>query len=187
VVQPRGPSNFAPQLEISFDAARIGASGHEIAEALLAGKPRMVVPAGENSLTVMPYMMMPGDAPVVAARVFEVLSHPPRREKPAPGTGAPVAGQWDVEVSFTRGQANHILFLEERDGKLMGQHRGEVLSGDVRGTREGDRVELRSSHRFEGTSIGYRFQGTVDGDRMSGTMDLGEYGTARFTARKHWA
>lgn len=188
VLLPRGPSNYAPELRISFDAARLGATGFELADALLAGTPRIVMPAGESSLTVMPYMMMPGEDGVVAARVHEVLTNPPRREKPAAGaTGAPVAGQWDVEIAFVRGSAVHALFLEERDGKVMGQHRGEFLAGDVRGTREGDRVDLRSSHRIEGTSIGYRFQGTVTGGAMTGTVDLGEYGTAKFTGKRHWA
>ena len=188
VLQPRGPSNYAPELRISFDAGAHRRHRLEIADALLAGKPRIVMPAGESSLTMMPYMMMPGDDAMVAARVHEVLSNPPRREKPAAGaSGAPVAGQWDMEIAFVRGSAVHALFLEERDGKVMGQHRGEILSGDVRGTRQGDRVDLRSSHRIEGTSIGYRFQGTVTGGAMTGTVDLGEYGTAKFTGKRHWA
>ncbi len=69
----------------------------------------------------------------------------------------------------------------------MGQHRGEVLSGDVRGRREGNRVSLRSSHHIEGTSIGYGFDGTLAGNSITGTVDLGEYGKAQFTARRHWS
>jgi L-seryl-tRNA(Ser) seleniumtransferase len=188
VQMPTGPSNYAPQLRVSFDAARIGASGFQIADALLAGTPRIVMPAAESSVTVMPYMMMPGDDRIAAARLYEALTNPEKRAAPAAGSGEPVGGQWDVEIAFVRGQAAHTLFLEERDGRVMGQHHGEVLSGDVRGTREGDRVDLRSSQRYEGTSIGYRFQGTVGSNGiMTGTVDLGEYGKATFSARRHWA
>ena len=184
---PTGPSNYAPQLRIAWDTAKLGATGLEVADALLAGKPRIVMP-GESSLTVMPYMMMPGDDTVVAARVHEVLTNPPRRETPVSGAaGDPIGGQWDVEIAFVRGQASHTLFLEEREGRVVGQHHGELLSGDLRGTRQGDRVDLRTSHRYEGNSLSYRFQGTVAGRNMTGTVDLGEYGAAKFTARRHWA
>ncbi|HWQ56775.1 MAG TPA: aminotransferase class V-fold PLP-dependent enzyme [Bryobacteraceae bacterium] len=188
ILQPTGPSNYAPQLRISFDPVKIGATGTEIADALLAGNPRVLVPAGENNLTIMPYMMMPGDDAIAAAKIQQALLNPPRREKPAAGpSGEPITGMWDVEVAFLRGQANHTLYLEERNGKLVGQHRSETMSGEVRGTRQGDRVDLRSGHRYEGTVIGYRFEGTIASGAMTGTIDLGEYGTARFTARRRWA
>ena len=187
-LMPQGPSNYAPQLRISWDPAKLGATGLEIADTLLAGDPRIVVPAAESSLTVMPYMMMPGDDRVVAEKVRAVLSNPLRRAKPAEsGGGAPVAGQWDVHLEFVRGEASHTLYLEEDAGKLRGQHRGEFLAGDARGTREGSHVRLRSAHRYEGTVLEYRFDGMVSGGSMSGTVDLGEYGTAKFTAKRHWA
>ena len=61
------------------------------------------------------------------------------------------------------------------------------LSGDIRGTRTGDRISLHSSHRYEGTSVTYRFDGTVAGKEITGTVDLAEYGKAQFTARRRWA
>ena len=188
VLLPTTPSNYAPQLRVSWDVAQLGATGREISDALLAGKPRIVMPGGGNSVTIMPYMMMPGDDRIAAARLHEVLTHPPRPQKePAPPSDAVLSGQWDVEIDFVRGQAVHTLYLEERGGKVVGQHRGEFLSGDIRGTRDGARVELRSSHRYEGTSIGYGFTGTLASGGMSGTVDLDEYGKATFTAKRHWA
>jgi L-seryl-tRNA(Ser) seleniumtransferase len=188
ILQPRGPSNYAPQLRVSWDVAKLGATGLEVADALLAGKPRVIMPGSRDSVTVMPYMMMPGDDRVAAARLREVLANPPRREKTAPGAStAAVSGQWDVQIAFVRGEAAHTLFLEEQDGKLRGQHRGEFLTGDLQGSREGDRVNFSSRHRYEGTSLGYRFEGVLSGSSLSGTVDLGEYGKARFTARRHWA
>lgn len=188
ILLPRGPSNYAPQLRISFDPAKIGATGEEISEALLAGDPRVVVPGGGNALTVMPYMMMPGDDAIAAARIRDVLLHPPRREAAPAGPGSEkLAGMWDVEIDFVRGRAAHVLYLEERDGRVMGHHRGEFLSGEVRGAREGDRIDIRSGHRYEGAVVGYRFKGKLASSGMSGSVDLGEYGTARFTARRRWA
>ena len=187
-LMPQGPSNYAPQMRISWDPAKLGASGLEIADALLEGTPRIVIHASESSLTVMPYMMMPGDDAVAAKVIAQTLAAPPRRAKPeaGPATGQ-IAGQWDVEIRFVRGEARHTLYLEEREGGIVGQHRGEFLAGEVRGARHGDRIDLRSSHRYEGTALGYRFEGAVSAGRIAGTVDLGEYGKAEFTARRHFA
>ena len=188
VLQPRGPSNYAPELRISWDAAKVGIGGMEAAAALQEGSPRVVITGGQNSLTVMPYMMMPGDDAIAARRIREVLANPPRKEKPAPGASSvSVAGLWDVEIHYVRGQARHTLYLEEKGESVMGQHRGEFLQGDVRGSRTGDRISLRSSHRYEGTSVTYRFEGTIGAKEIAGTVDLAEYGKAKFTATRRWA
>jgi len=63
-------------------------------------------------------------------------------------------------------------------------HIGRRLQGAVSGTIDGDRVRLRSSLPHEGTQLAYRFDGRVQGQTIEGEVDLGEYGTARWTARR---
>jgi hypothetical protein len=185
-IMPNGPSNYAPQLRIAFDPKQLGATGNELAAALLNGEPRVVIHFDERSLTVMPYMMMPGDDRIAAEKVSAILRNPPKREsQEARSTGAPLGGQWDVHLEFVRGEADHILTLEEDGGKVRGQHRGTFLTGDVRGAREGDRVRLRSSQAYEGTSVSYTFEGVVGSGTITGTADVGEYGKAKFTATRH--
>jgi L-seryl-tRNA(Ser) seleniumtransferase len=191
---PRGPSNYAPQLRIHYSFAKIGLTGQELSDALLAGEPRVLIPGssevsekGETSVTIMPYMMMPGDDRIAARRLYEMMSHPPRLDRSAPSGDAQLSGQWEVEISFVRGSTHHKLFLEQQGGKLAGNHRGETLEGDVEGEVTGSRARFRSRHRYEGTGIGYAFDGSVHGNTMSGTVDLGEYGKAKFTARRRWA
>ena len=77
------------------------------------------------------------------------------------------------------------LKLEEKGGDVTGEHKGEFLAGNIRGSRTGDRLSLRSSHRFEGTSVTYRFDGVIASNAITGTVDLAEYGKAQFTARRH--
>jgi len=49
-------------------------------------------------------------------------------------------------------------------------------------------VKLRSAYGEEhGDSLNYAFKGTVAGDEISGTVDLGEYLSAKWTARRHGA
>jgi len=45
-------------------------------------------------------------------------------------------------------------------------------------------VRLRSSLPTEGTQLTYRFDGRLQGQTMEGEVTLGEYGKARWTARR---
>jgi L-seryl-tRNA(Ser) seleniumtransferase len=194
VLQPSGLSNNAPRLQIQWDGAKLGITGNEVEKLLAEGDPRIILGGSSgnrrasmsSSLTIMPYMMMPGDAKLAADRIHAVLAKPPQMEayqKKAPSVD--VNGQWDVKLEFVQGSAQHGLVFEQKAGELVGSHAAEYLGGDVRGTVEGDEVRFRSSHRYEGTRIGYDFAGKVSGDRIEGTVQLGEYGQARFTATRH--
>lgn len=194
ILMPRGPSNYAPQLRVSYSFAKIGVTGEELSNALLAGDPRVLIPGspevdekGETSVTVMPYMMMPGDDRIAARRLYEVLLSPPRIDRSAPSGEAQLTGLWEVDLEFARGSAHHKLFLEQKGAVLTGNHRGETLEGEVRGKVTGSRARFSSWHGYEGTAIGYTFDGIQKGDTLTGAVDLGEYGTARFTARRHTA
>lgn len=194
VVQPDGLSNNAPRLQILWDGEKLGLSGEQAEQKLLSGNPRIILGGSggsrrrglkNSSLTVMPYMMMAGDAKMVAQRMHEVLSKPENRERAAPAPAVNVSGQWDVRIEYVLGKAHHSLLFEQRGEELVGTHAGEFLSSDLRGTVEGDEVWFRSSHKYEGTRIGYEFAGKMSGETMTGTVDLGEYGQARFTAERH--
>ena len=195
VMQPEGLSNNSPRLAIRWDGEKLGISGAGAEKALLEGNPRIILGGSSgsgragtknSSLSIMPYMMMPGDAKMVAQRIHAVLSTPAKQPALTPAAPAVnISGQWDVEIEYILGKAQHTLVFEQKGGELVGSHSGEFLSGDVRGTVEGDEVWLRSSHRYEGTRIGYEFLGKATADSFTGTVDLGEYGQARFNARRH--
>lgn len=194
VLQPEGLSNRSPRLRIAWDGAKLGITGQEVEKILLETEPRIVLGGASgnrrqslaSTLTIMPYMMNPGDDTVVAERLYALLSRPPQippLERPAPAVN--VTGQWEARLEFVLGAAAHSFIFEQQEADLVGTHRGETLAGDLRGSVEGNQVRFRSSHRYEGTRIGYEFIGAVTGDRMEGTVGLDEYGTARFTAQRH--
>jgi len=195
--QPREVlSNRTPSLSIQWDGAKLGITGSEVAKLVLDTEPRIVLASGSgarpnamaSAVSVVPYMLIPGDEKVIANRLYEVLAHPPKIEEPAPppsGDPVSVAGQWEAKIEFDRGSAVHTLFLEQQGARLSGTHRGEFTTGDVSGTVAANTVRFRGSHRIEGQSISYDFSGTVDGNRMSGTIDLGEYGGAKWSAERH--
>jgi L-seryl-tRNA(Ser) seleniumtransferase len=194
VRQPNGLSNHAPVLQVRWDAEKTGITGTEVEKLLYDSDPRIVLGGATgdrrsnrpSSVSIMPYMMQPEDHKVVAQRLYAVLSNPPRIAAPEPPAGPPanVDGQWSLTMRFLAGSADHQIVFEQKDNTLVGTHRGDVTSGDLRGTVQGPEVHFTSRHRYEGTTLGYDFTGRLEGERMTGTVNMGEYGTAQWTAER---
>jgi hypothetical protein len=102
-----------------------------------------------------------------------------------PAPAANVSGHWDVDIEFFSSRSQHTLHIEQDDNWIQGSHKGDFSVRDVVGMIEGDKVTLRSVDRRPGNSITFIFGGTVSGGTISGPIHLGEYLTARFTAKRH--
>ena len=193
--EPEGLSNRTPSLHIQWDASQLGITGQEVSKLLLDTEPRIALGGAsgarpdrmKSSVTVTPWMMMPGDDKIVAARICSVLQdHPSFANPPVPqGVTGAVGGQWLATLTFARGSANHRLVFEQQGGKLVGTHYGEFGSGDLAGSVTANEVHFRSSQQIEGQRLSYEFTGTVDGDKMSGALNMGEYGTMEWSAVRH--
>jgi L-seryl-tRNA(Ser) seleniumtransferase len=103
-----------------------------------------------------------------------------------------VSGQWDVQIEYLASTSTHTLHLKQAGNRLEGAHQGDFVSRDLTGTIEGNAVQISSSYtERHGDALSFRFTGTVDGgapetpETMSGTLDMGEYLTAKWTAKKH--
>jgi len=195
IQMPDSLSNNAPILAIEWDGAKLGITGEEVSKHLLDTEPRIILGDSQgsrphsmaSSISVMPYMMMPGDDKVAAERLYAVLSKPPKFESKPESTedAAEIAGRWDAVVEYHRGTAQHVLMFEQKGELLTGTHQGEIVVGDLRGAVAGNQVHFSAHHRIEGTILDFGFHAKVDGDSMTGTVNLGEYGTAKFTAERH--
>ena len=194
VRQPNGLSNRSAQLQIRWDAAKVGITGREVEKLVYETEPRIVLgnATGDrrdnapSSVTIMPYMMQPGDHKVVAERLRAVLASPPPASIVSKPTGpqANVDGQWKVTIRYFNGTSEHQVVFEQKDKELFGTHRGEVISGEVHGSVDGPEVRFASRHQYEGTTLDYQFVGKLEGDRLSGTVQMGEYGAADWTAER---
>ena len=191
-----GLSNRTPSLTVSWDSAKLGITGSEVAKILIDTEPRIQLAGGSgtrggantaSSVSVTPYQMSPGDEKVVADRLHAVLSKPPKIEVPVAPQGelVTVSGQWDVKLQFVHGAVTHRLLLEQDGAQLRGTHIGEFASGDLNGSVAANQVRFQSGYSTEGSRVSYAFLGTVEGGKMSGTVGLGEYGEAKFTAERH--
>lgn len=195
VQDPEGLSNRAPVLHIEWNGDQLGITGQEVSKLLLDTEPRIVLGGAtgmrpermESSVSIMPYMLMPGESKVVAERLYATLSKPPTFENPPVPQGEPVSieGQWQAELRFLRGSAVHTLIFEQHGDNLLGTHQGEFVLGDLSGKVAGNQVKFRSSQRIQGQRLSYEFTGTVDGDKIAGNVNLGEYGEASWTAQRH--
>jgi hypothetical protein len=107
----------------------------------------------ESTLTIMPYMMDPGEERVVANALFTVMSNPGRIAEPVLTTGAPASlqGRWAVTVKYLRGEGQQQFVLSQSADKLTGTHKGEIYQGAMTG-------HLRQRHRMgvQGPGAGRR-------------------------------
>jgi L-seryl-tRNA(Ser) seleniumtransferase len=186
--KPAGDTPY-PWMTIEWDPAQVGITAGDVYDQLLEGEPRVMSHAAGDgySFRVRPPAIRPGDQTLAGRRIAEVLRRAPKGVPKKTTVSAPavdVAGTWEADVHYSRGTARHKLLLVTRGNRVDGSHIGRRLQGAVSGTVEGDRVRLRSSLPHEGTRLTYRFDGTVHGQTIEGEVDLGEYGKARWTARR---
>ncbi|HEY0567801.1 MAG TPA: PLP-dependent transferase, partial [Xanthobacteraceae bacterium] len=101
-LEPVDLSNRATRLRVHWDANVVGITGTELLARLEAGSPRITVfaegqrPSTTSSMTVMPYMLDPGESQIIADAVFAILSNPGPVPQPEVAAGAPavVNGDW---------------------------------------------------------------------------------------------
>ncbi|MEY4967036.1 MAG: hypothetical protein RL274_2619 [Pseudomonadota bacterium] len=193
-LQPSDLSNKSTRLRIHWDAKVLGITGTELVTKLDAGTPRIMVEGGTGTrpdamasyLTIMPYMMDPGEDRIVADALYAGLSNPGRYENPVvpKGATAQLAGNWAVTIKYVRGQGEQQFTLQQAGDALTGTQKGEIYQGTLTGSVRANTLEMRSRMPVPGSSIDWRFKGTATGNNMSGTVDLGEYGIVPWTATK---
>jgi L-seryl-tRNA(Ser) seleniumtransferase len=186
-LEPSPAPNPHPRLRIAWDTARIPLSADDVYEQLLAGEPRIMShAAGEgNSFYARAAGMKPGDEKAVARRlsgVFRGASGGKPKEQQAPAID--ISGRWVALIRFASGSTTHELDLRLTHSQVSGVHKGKSKEGRVTGTVAGDEVRLLSSLPYDSIKLQYHFSGQVSANGMAGTVDLGEFGTATWTAKR---
>jgi hypothetical protein len=95
-----------------------------------------------------------------------------------------LTGDWQIEIQFVRGSARHAVRLEQTDAALQGRYRSQFAEHELHGRVEGDSVAMEVGIHYQRCGTTYAFRGTAAGDTMQGEVGLGEYGSARWEARR---
>ncbi|MBI2686373.1 MAG: PLP-dependent transferase [Acidobacteria bacterium] len=186
IQEPDQLSNHTPSLQIRWDA-KYRTSGEEAGQALMAGEPRITVATHPNGISVVAYMMAPGDAEQVAEALYKTFSG--LKEKPASEPAAPkydLSGRWSVKIDFLNSSSTHHFDILHRTAEVSGTHQGDFSSRPLRGRVSGDSVEMSSSvNENHGDSLQFRFTGQASSaDEMSGKLEMGEYRGAIWSAKR---
>lgn len=189
VTLPKGLNNRTPRLILKWDPDKLNITGEEVAEEVARNKPRIAIGGwsreDSTSITITPSQMRPGNAKVVADRLYDFLSQ--KREPISDEMASPsedISGHWEADVKYFTSNSTHKFYLEQDGNWISGTHTSENGSQDMIGMIEGDEVVLRSSFRIPGNGVNFWFIGKISNGELSGSVFLGEYLTAKFAAKK---
>ena len=193
-LQPEDLSNKSPRLRVHWDATQLKITGTEMVARLDAGTPRILVDGGTgtrpdrmaSTLTIMPYMMDPGEERIVADAIYDGLTKPGHYDDPVIPTAvpSPVHGAWAVSIQYSRGIGEQRFILDQSGNDLTGTQDGQLYKATLKGIIRADQIELRSTMAVSGNEIPWTFKGRVQGNTMSGPVHLGEYGDATWKATR---
>jgi uncharacterized pyridoxal phosphate-dependent enzyme len=191
-LQPEDLSNKAPRLRIHWDATQLKITGTELAAHLDAGSPRILIDGGSgmrpdrmaSAITIMPYMMDPGEDSIVANAIYEGLTKPGHYDDPIVPSGTPsqIEGKWAVTIQYSRGVGEQRFTLNQNGNSLTGTQQGELYQAEIKGSIHATQIELHSVMAVSGNVIPWIFKGNVEGSNIAGTVHLGEYGDATWKA-----
>jgi uncharacterized pyridoxal phosphate-dependent enzyme len=200
--EPTGLGNKSPSLSITWDSTKIQVTGEDLAEEFARTKPRIALggggggggrrgggeapPPNTTGVSITAWQMQPGEDKIVADRLYSALTQKRQpRSTTMASPAANITGRWDVDVEFLSSKSQHTLYIEQDGNWIQGSHKGDLSVRDMTGMIEGDKVTLRSFDRRPGDNVTFIFSGTLTDGTISGPIHLGEYLTAKFTAKRH--
>ena len=185
--------HVTPYLHIRWNPEQLHVTGEEVAEELGTIAPRIAVQVGKDEagltgITLVGYMMIPGNDKVAADRIHEVLSRK-RQAKVIPVMKNPVmnmVGLWDMEVEYFSSKVNQHLFIDSQDGNwITGVFKTDFSSRPFTGSIDGNEVKILCNYTLPGDRILTTMQGNINAGVLTGEMDFHEFNTAKFSAKKH--
>ncbi|HKX07190.1 MAG TPA: aminotransferase class V-fold PLP-dependent enzyme [Stellaceae bacterium] len=176
VIEPAGVEKV-PKLRILWDSKKIAIDGDGLCRRLLEGTPRIMLDdtaSTADTVVIDPFALQPGEAEAVGVAIALALTHA-SREKPQAETpvAAEIAGEWDLRVTFLRGERAHRLLIEQRGSEISGHQHSPDFDSPVVGRLTPEGIDFSFDYRYEGSRISYRFLGEANGRSMKGTVVLG--------------
>ncbi len=174
-----------PRVGTAITPDQLNFTGEEIVEEVARNKTLIAIGSKTSndwtSINITPNQMQPGNAEVVAERLYGLLS-----KKRAPisdklnAAKVDINGHWDIEVSFPSSKSFHKLSIEQDGNWIQGRHQTDFELLDLIGMVEDDEIKMKSNYRIPGDSLIYLFSGKMKNNKLVGSIYLGEYLTATF-------
>jgi hypothetical protein len=177
---------------LHWDANALKITGRELEAKLDAGTPRILIGNATgvrpdrmaSAITIMPYMMAPGEAEIVADAIYEGLTKPGDYQNPVipQGQTAQLDGSWIVLVDYLCGTGMQRFELKQDGEDINGTLHGEIYTASLSGKVQANQLTLKGTMQTSGYGVQWTFHGTNTGDRLTGTADMGEYGSVPWRA-----
>jgi len=97
-----------------------------------------------------------------------------------------VTGDWEMTMESPRGgEITRAVHFEQEGEKItvtMESRRGDEFTTE--GTIKGNEIEWTVSRETPRGAMTLSYKGTVEGETMSGTVEMGDFGSADWTAKR---
>ena len=87
-------------------------------------------------------------------------------------------------MEFSASKVEQTLAIQQKGNILSGTHYAFFANRNLTGSIYGTRILIRTSYTENGVRLNFEFSGEINGEQMSGQVSLGEYGMARWSARR---
>ncbi|MEJ7692181.1 hypothetical protein, partial [Daejeonella sp.] len=189
---PKLIHHVTPYLFITWNPEELYVTGQEVSEELGNTFPRVGVAIykdepGITGISLVAYMMVPGDDKLAASRIKEVIARKrtPRSVVAMKAPSANMIGRWDLDVQFYNSHDKQQLFIDQQDGNYFsGVHKSEFSEREINGTIEGNEIKMQSTWVVPGDRIQTTFKGVINGEIVSGDIDMHEFLSAKFSAKR---
>lgn len=96
-----------------------------------------------------------------------------------------ISGAWSFQVDSSAGSGSPTLTFKQDGERLAGQYKGAFGEAPLTGTVKGNKVDFVVKVEAQGQPVTITYTGTVEKDgSMKGTAELGEVGSATWTAKR---
>jgi hypothetical protein len=120
-----------------------------------------------------------------AKRAGDAASPAKQTESAAAAPSANISGAWAFQVESPAGTGSPTFTFKQDGEKLTGQYKGAFGEAPVAGTVKGNKIEFTLKVEAQGQALSIKYAGTIEKDgTMKGTAELGELGSATWTAKK---
>jgi hypothetical protein len=101
------------------------------------------------------------------------------------GDKTDISGAWAFQVETSAGAGSPTFTFKQDGEKITGQYKGAFGAAPLTGTVKGNKVDFAFKVEAQGQQMTISYTGTVEKDgSMKGTAELGEVGSATWTAKR---